>query len=410
MSSFLKRRTLNSSLANQGAAVSEPAPPSGVAAPAKSNSDFLPRTIFSLLMGFGFIALVAQGVGTLMPLILFVMVCMFNEIVSINQKARKDRQLHYFRILPYYWLCVTLTCIALISAKEPILNTFPQTIVIYQSFWLFTFSLFMVGFVGFVLSLRQGMYRYQFNQFTWIVMTLVFIVAQGSLQIFNMMQGMIWFLLPATCVVINDIAAYGFGKCYGRTKLLKLSPKKTLEGFAGACVFTMVWGFWFAGFCAKFQRLTCPKKDFVSAMECPVDPLFVFTSIEFPEWVSSLTFGTFRSIEVCPVQYHALAIGAYASLIAPFGGFFASGLKRAFKLKDFGVLIPGHGGMTDRMDCQIITGMFTFVYLGWMRSSPALCPDVDTIVQCALSLAPSDREALVAKLAQSLNLSFAPGS
>jgi CDP-diglyceride synthetase len=44
----------------------------------------------------------------------------------------------------------------------------------------------------------------------------------------------------------------------------------------------------------------------------------------------------------------------FASLVAPFGGFFASGFKRAFNIKDFGDSIPGHGGMTDRMDCQYV--------------------------------------------------------
>jgi CDP-diglyceride synthetase len=33
------------------------------------------------------------------------------------------------------------------------------------------------------------------------------------------------------------------------------------------------------------------------------------------------------------VQWHALALGLFASIIAPFGGFFASGFKRAFKIK-----------------------------------------------------------------------------
>ena len=52
------------------------------------------------------------------------------------------------------------------------------------------------------------------------------------------------------------------------------------------------------------------------------------------------------------VQLHAIVLALCASLIAPFGGFFASGFKRSFKVKDFGNSIPGHGGMTDRMDCQ----------------------------------------------------------
>jgi len=55
-------------------------------------------------------------------------------------------------------------------------------------------------------------------------------------------------------------------------------------------------------------------------------------------------------------------MATFASLIAPFGGFFASGLKRTFKIKDFGDTIPGHGGITDRMDCQFIMGFFSYMY------------------------------------------------
>lgn len=62
------------------------------------------------------------------------------------------------------------------------------------------------------------------------------------------------------------------------------------------------------------------------------------------------------------MQFHILVFGTFASLIAPFGGFFASGLKRTFKVKDFGESIPGHGGITDRMDCQFIMGFFSFMY------------------------------------------------
>lgn len=46
-----------------------------------------------------------------------------------------------------------------------------------------------------------------------------------------------------------------------------------------------------------------------------------------------------------------MIMSIFASLIGPFGGFFASGMKRALNIKDFANIIPGHGGMTDRMDC-----------------------------------------------------------
>lgn len=61
------------------------------------------------------------------------------------------------------------------------------------------------------------------------------------------------------------------------------------------------------------------------------------------------------------MQFHILAMATFASLIAPFGGFFASGLKRTFKIKDFGDLVPGHGGITGR-EPNIDFGMF-FYYL-----------------------------------------------
>ena len=53
----------------------------------------------------------------------------------------------------------------------------------------------------------------------------------------------------------------------------------------------------------------------------------------------------------------------FASIIAPFGGFFASGLKRALKIKDFGDIIPGHGGVVDRFDCMNLMMIFISIYL-----------------------------------------------
>jgi phosphatidate cytidylyltransferase len=62
------------------------------------------------------------------------------------------------------------------------------------------------------------------------------------------------------------------------------------------------------------------------------------------------------------MQFHIFFLASFASLVAPFGGFFASGIKRTFKIKDFGDSIPGHGGVTDRMDCQFIMGTLTYMY------------------------------------------------
>lgn len=74
--------------------------------------------------------------------------------------------------------------------------------------------------------------------------------------------------------------------------------------------------------------------------------------------------------EITKLQAHVLILSLFASIIGPFGGFFASGLKRAIKIKDFANSIPGHGGVSDRMDCQIIMGAFTYFYIhSFVRTS-----------------------------------------
>ncbi|XP_026191838.1 uncharacterized protein LOC34622484 [Cyclospora cayetanensis] len=72
--------------------------------------------------------------------------------------------------------------------------------------------------------------------------------------------------------------------------------------------------------------------------------------------------GLCRSLFASPFDFHSMVLGSFAAFFAPFGGFFASGFKRAVRIKDFGYFIPGHGGVTDRFDCQVVMGLFTFLY------------------------------------------------
>ena len=68
-------------------------------------------------------------------------------------------------------------------------------------------------------------------------------------------------------------------------------------------------------------------------------------------------------LDLTEAHLHIFIMAIFASTIGPFGGFFASGLKRAIKIKDFADFIPGHGGVSDRMDCQIVMCSFVFFYL-----------------------------------------------
>lgn len=58
------------------------------------------------------------------------------------------------------------------------------------------------------------------------------------------------FLVPVSMIICNDIMAYMFGFFFGRTPLIKLSPKKTWEGFIGGAFATVVFGL-----CVSIKRV-----------------------------------------------------------------------------------------------------------------------------------------------------------
>jgi phosphatidate cytidylyltransferase len=58
----------------------------------------------------------------------------------------------------------------------------------------------------------------------------------------NLLQGLVWFLLPVSMIICCDIMSYVFGFFFGKTPLIKLSPKKTMEGFIGGAFSTVVFG------------------------------------------------------------------------------------------------------------------------------------------------------------------------
>ncbi len=137
--------------------------------------------------------------------------------------------------------------------------------------------------------------------------------AGSPLEIVGAERG--WILLLVLAVWSYDTGAFLVGKNFGRTKFLThISPSKTLEGLAGGVVATTL-------------------------------------------VVALLLWGLGQ------VPVHALILGPLTALAAQAGDLAESVIKRAAGAKDSGTLIPGHGGMLDRVDSFIFAAPVVTLYV-----------------------------------------------
>jgi phosphatidate cytidylyltransferase len=128
-------------------------------------------------------------------------------------------------------------------------------------------------------------------------------------------RGEWWIVLALTVTWLNDTFAYFTGRAFGRRKLYeRISPSKTWEGALGGAAGSIV-GALVVG------RLWIP---------------------ELPPWRAAL-------------------IGAGAAVLGPAGDLSESMLKRAFGAKDSSHLLPGHGGLLDRIDALLFNAPFVLL-------------------------------------------------
>ncbi|CDK27087.1 unnamed protein product [Kuraishia capsulata CBS 1993] len=333
---------------------------------------FVVRTIWTLLMIFGMFSIIGAGHIWTIALVLVLQTLVFKECITITTETARLQNLPFTKTLNWYFLFTSIYYLDGKSLMSYFTTLFLKTnvpIAIIRSMTahhkFIAYCLYVLGFVFFVASLKKGYYKFQFAQLCITHMTLLLVVLQSYCIISNIIQGMIWFLLPVGLVITNDIFAYICGITFGRTQLIAISPKKTVEGFVGAWFFTGLMSVGLAYFLSNYSFFICPAEgdlsvSVLSGLTCDPNPVFIEQIFKLPPDLAKLIGRDFVSFK--PIYFHAMILATFASLIAPFGGFFASGLKRAFKAKDFGNTIPGHGGITDRMDCQFMMGSFSYLY------------------------------------------------
>jgi phosphatidate cytidylyltransferase len=136
-----------------------------------------------------------------------------------------------------------------------------------------------------------------------------------------------WFLLFITIICVStDIGGYVFGKIFKGPKLTKFSPNKTYSGMIGSYLFAII-----------------------------------ATSIFF----NNLDFFKNMGIQATSkeISLFFLIFVLFVSTISQLGDIMISYFKRLSKIKDTGKIIPGHGGLLDRVDGMVFAFPFSYIIL-----------------------------------------------
>ncbi len=137
----------------------------------------------------------------------------------------------------------------------------------------------------------------------------------------NLPNGGWWLVCALVVTWMNDTTAYFAGRQFGKHKLYPaVSPNKTWEGFAGGMV-------------GSILGLFIVKFGFFTAM----------TALD------------------------ALVMGILGGILGPAGDLCESMLKRAYEVKDSGKMIPGHGGMLDRVDALLFNAPMVLLWVQFGR-------------------------------------------
>ena len=152
---------------------------------------------------------------------------------------------------------------------------------------------------------QQNNWKYFFVQFVGLVYLFIFLITSIALR-GNNSESITFFIIILCICIFSDIGGYTFGKVIGGKKLTKISPNKTISGSLGSFIFSIL-------------------------------PLLLFNLQNY----------TGVSFEVLSTN---IVFCLIVSLVCQLGDLLISYFKRLNKVKDTGTILPGHGGLLDRID------------------------------------------------------------
>ena len=265
------------------------------------------KRITSALLGFPLVVIILTfGNKYVVDIFLAIIACisMQEYMNAISKDAKPIRWLGYIS-------CIFIAFIHIIPQyiPEPILNN-----IIILAIPILLLVLFAT-IVATNMRINFKDVSYTLFGIVYIVTCIAFIAKIRGLEHGNWL---VWFAIIAAWA--SDTFAYFIGKRFGKHKFSKVSPKKSIEGCIAGVIGAVI-----------------------------VALIYTYAVNE----ITSLNFS----------YIYITIITAILSIIGQIGDFAASSIKRYVDVKDYSNLIPGHGGMLDRIDSLMFLSSFAYVFL-----------------------------------------------
>jgi len=224
-----------------------------------------------------------------------------------------------------------------LELRNRIITSIALFLFIYISVFINSYitiiSLIIISFISWLefTILTNKVYRKKSEIIANLILILSFFYATifAGVTYYFIYIDNIYFVYILLICAFSDIGGYVFGKIFKGKKLTDISPNKTISGSLGSLLFSLVPYFLFK-------------------------VVFIYSEIEFFAFVSN----NLSNILIC----------IYLSLICQMGDLFISYFKRLADVKDTGKILPGHGGLLDRID-GIIFAIPALAILGYLLNS-----------------------------------------
>lgn len=273
----------------------------------------LKRVISGAALVVIFAAGLLEGKYLLLALLLIASLCGERELLQVTGSANAGLDTKRWDIMALCTYAVTLCYYAAAYAGAD-----------YK--WLLAILIFGMLFMMLIYVMKYPVYHpldlmsaFFSVVYIGVMLSMIYLLRQENDGIYY-----VWFIFIGSWVC--DTCAYFAGSLLGRHKMAPvLSPKKTIEGAVGGVLGSILVAL-----------------------------------------IYGLILSHIKNISMAQVAFYCL-IAFVTSIFSQVGDLTASAVKRHFDVKDYGALIPGHGGILDRFDSCIVTAPLIYILVSLVR-------------------------------------------